>query len=84
MDVQITEGYDLRAVLEGAARPGIWVGDGAAALGLTGEVDPADFEALSELVTEKDQGQDDEMSPYEAKPAGGFSLIEQMRLDGTL
>jgi hypothetical protein len=82
MDVQITEGYDLRAVLEGAARPGVWVGHGTAALGLTGDVDPKDLKTLPELVTDEDEGQDN-VSPNEAKTAG-TSLIEQLRRDSVL
>ncbi len=85
MDVRITEGYDLRAILEGAARPGVWVGDGAAALGLTGEVDPEDFEALSDLVTDEDENQDQgDVSPYQAKTAEGAAIIERLRRDGLL
>jgi hypothetical protein len=45
-------------------------------------VKPEDFEALAELVTEEDE--DDGVGSYDAKPAGGLSLIEQMRRDGTL
>lgn len=55
MEVRVTEGRDIRAVAEGTACRGVWVGKGAAALGLSGDVDPADFEALSELVTDEDQ-----------------------------
>jgi len=41
-----------------------------AALGLTGEVRPEDFERLSELVTDEDEDQDgDDVRPYAAKPA---------------
>ena len=50
---------------------------------LTGDVDPEDFEALSERVTDEDEGQDD-VNPYEAKTAEGGSLIEQLRRDGVL
>lgn len=82
MDVRITEGYDIRAIAEGVARPGVWVGDGAA-LGLSGDVDPADFEALSELVTDGDKDQDDE-DPPQAKTGERVSLLEQLRRDGVL
>jgi hypothetical protein len=77
----IREGHDIRELF-GSGRA-TWVGSGAAKLGLTGDVKPEDFEALAELVTD-DEGQDDEVSPYQAEPAGGLSLIEQMRRDGTL
>ncbi|HJX87556.1 MAG TPA: relaxase domain-containing protein, partial [Gemmatimonadales bacterium] len=40
------EGYYLRGVGAGGEPPGRWVGAGAAALGLTGEVDPTVMEAL--------------------------------------
>jgi hypothetical protein len=83
MDVRITEGYDIRAIAEGAARPGVWVGDGAAALGLTGDMGPEDFEALSELVTLEDENQDD-LSTDQAKTAEGASLLDQLRHDGVL
>jgi hypothetical protein len=78
----IRESRDIRELF-GSGRA-TWAGSGAAKLGLTGDVKPEDFEALSELVTHEDEDQDDEVSPYEAKPAGGLSLIEQMRRDGTL
>jgi hypothetical protein len=76
----IREGHDIRELF-GSGRT-TWAGSDAAKLGLTGDVKPEDFEALAELVADEDE--DDEMSPYEAKPAGGLSLIEQMRRDGTL
>jgi hypothetical protein len=78
----IREGRDIRELF--GSGPATWAGSGAAKLGLTGDVKPEDFEALADLVTDEDQDQDDEISPYEAKPAGGLSLIEQMRRDGTL
>jgi hypothetical protein len=83
VDVRITEGYDIRAIAEGAARPGVWVGDGAAALGLTGDVDPEDFEALSGLVTDEDEGQDD-VDPYGGLPAEAAAAVERLRRDGLL
>ena len=56
MDVEINKGDDLRPILEGAAHPGVWAGDGTAHLGLAGDVDPADWDALSDLVADyKDQ-----------------------------
>ena len=74
----IREGRDIRELFESG--DGTWAGKGAEALGPTGNVRPEDWERLSELVTgqdqDQDQDQDDEVSPYEAKPAGGFSLIE--------
>jgi hypothetical protein len=76
----IREGHDIRELF-GSGRA-TWAGKGAEALGLTGDVRPEDFEALAELVTDEDQ--DDEVSRYEAGTAGGLSLIEQMRRDGTL
>jgi hypothetical protein len=85
MDVRITEGHDIRVLAEGAARPEVWVGDGAAALGLTGHVDPADFEALSELVTDEDGDQDlEDVKPSQAKTGESLSLLEQLRRDGVL
>jgi hypothetical protein len=78
----IREGRDIRELF-GSGRA-TWAGNGAQALGLTGDVRPEDFEALAELVTQEDQDQDDEVSHYEAGAAGGLSLIEQMRRDGTL
>ncbi len=79
-EFSIREGHDIRE-LSGADRA-TWAGSSAAALGLTGQVNPADFEALSDLVADDDQA--DEVGSYEAQPAGGVSLIEQMRRDGTL
>jgi len=61
----------------------VWAGKGAAALGLTGDVDPKDFERLSELVTDEDEDQDEE-SPHQAKTSESVSLIEQLRRDGVL
>jgi hypothetical protein len=58
----------------------VW--DGAAALGLTGDVRLEDWEALS-LVTEEDEDQDD-VNPYEAKTAEGAAVIERPRRDGLL
>jgi hypothetical protein len=75
----IREGHDIRELF-GSGRA-TWVGSGAAKLGLTGDVDPEDFEALSELLTNEDEGQD---APRETKTAEGGSLIEQLRRDGVL
>jgi hypothetical protein len=83
VEIRITEGHDIRAIAEGTARPGVWVGKGAAALGLSGDVDPADFEALSNLVTDEDEDQDD-VNLDEAKTAESGSLLEQLRRDGVL
>jgi hypothetical protein len=83
VEVRISNGYDIRAIAEGAVRPGVWAGNGAAALGLSGHVNPADFEALLELITDEDEDQDD-ANPYEAKTAENGSLLEQMRRDGLL
>jgi hypothetical protein len=44
MDVEINKGDELRPLVEGAARPDVWVGD------------DADWEALSDLVTEDEPG----------------------------
>ncbi len=77
----IREGHDIRELF-GSGRA-TWAGSGAANLELTGDVDPEDFEALSERVTDEDEGQDD-VNPYEAKTAEGGSLIEQLRRDGVL
>ena len=82
VEVTIREGRDIRELF-GSDR-GTWAGKGAAALGLSGEVRQEDFERLSELVADRDEDQGDEVSPCEVKPAGGLSLIEQMRQDGTL
>jgi hypothetical protein len=86
VEVRITEGYDIRAIAEGAARPGVWVGDGAAALGLTGDVDPEDFEALSGLVAAEDaEGEDqDAVDPYGSLPAEAAAAVERLRRDGLL
>ena len=51
------EGHDVRELF-GSDRA-TWAGNGAAQLGLTGDVDPADWEALSDLVTD-DEDQADE------------------------
>jgi hypothetical protein len=77
----IKEGHDIRDLFP----PGraTWVGKGAGALELTGDVDPADFEALSELVTYEDEDQGD-VSPYEAQTAESGTLLDQMRRDGLL
>jgi hypothetical protein len=56
MDVEINKGYDLRPILEDAAHPGVWAG--AVELGLSGDVDPTDWDALSYLVTD-DEDQND-------------------------
>jgi hypothetical protein len=76
-EVTIREGRDIRELF-GSGR-GTWAGVGAAALGLTGDVRPEDFEVLSELVADED----DEGLRQE-KTAERTSLIEQMRRDGTL
>lgn len=81
-EFKIREGRDIRELF-GSGRA-TWAGSGAAKLGLTGNVKPEDFEVLAKLVADEDEDQDDEVSPYDAKPAGGLSLIEQMRRDGTL
>jgi hypothetical protein len=78
----IREGHDIRELFESGRAT--WTGNGAKALGLTGDVRPEEFEALAELVTDEAEEQDDEVSRYDAEPAGGLSLIEQMRRDGTL
>jgi hypothetical protein len=81
--VTIREGRDIRELF--GSGHGTWAGKGAAALGLTGEVRPEDFERLSELVTDENEDQDeDDVRPRGVKTAGGLSLIEQMRQDGTL
>jgi hypothetical protein len=82
VEVTIREGRDIRELF-GSGR-GTWAGKGAAALGLSGEVRPEDFERLSGLATDKDEDQDDEERHDGAEPAGVPSLIEQMRQDGTL
>jgi hypothetical protein len=46
-------------------------------------VDPKDFEALSELVSDEDEGQGDE-DPPPAKTGERVSLLEQLRRDGVL
>jgi hypothetical protein len=48
----IREGHDIRELF-GSGRA-TWAGAGAAKLGLTGDVDPEEFEALSELVADED------------------------------
>ncbi len=80
-EFSIREGQDIRE-LSGAGRSA-WTGAGTAALGLTGEVDPADFEALSDLVADEDEDQGDEY-PLQAKPGESVSLLEQLRRDGVL
>ena len=59
-EFSIRKSHDIRE-LSGADHSAR-AGAGAAALGLTGEVNPADFEALSDLVT-NDEDQADEPSP---------------------
>ena len=62
-EVTIREGRDIRELFESGR--GTWAGKGAAALGLTGEVRPEDFERLAELVTDEDEDQDgDDVRPY--------------------
>jgi hypothetical protein len=78
----IREGRDIRELF-GSGRA-TWAGSGVAKLGLTGDVKPEDLEALAELVPDEDEDQEDEVGSCDAKPAGGLSLIEQMRRDGTL
>lgn len=80
-EFSIREGQDIRE-LSGAGQSA-WTGAGAAALGLTGEVDPADFEALSDLVDDEDADQGDE-DPSQAKTGESVSLLEQLRRDGVL
>jgi len=58
MDVEINKGYDLRPIIDGATHPGVWVGSGAAHLGLAGDVEAASWDALSDLVDD-DEDQDD-------------------------
>jgi hypothetical protein len=77
----IREGHDIRELF-GSGRA-TWAGSGAAALGLTADVEPADFEALSELVTDEDEGQDD-VDPYRALPAEAAAAVERLRRDGLL
>jgi hypothetical protein len=87
MDVQISRCGDLRSIVEGAVRPGVWVGDGVAHLGLTGDVDPADWDALSDLVTD-DEDQADERAPMPWETAKysaeGRAIVERLRRDGLL
>ena len=60
----IREGHDIRE-LSGSGR-GTWAGSGAADLGLTGNVDPTDFEALSDLAADdEDQVDEPEPMPWE-------------------
>ncbi len=80
-EFSIRNGQDIRELSE--AEHSAWAGAGADTLGLTGQVNPADFEALSDLVSD-DEDQADEVGSYEAQPTSGVSLIEQMRSDGTL
>ena len=85
MDVEINKGYDLRPILEGAARPGVWAGDGAADLGLTGDVDPADWDGLSDLVTDdEDQDDEPELMPRDVSEyaAEGRAIAERLCRDG--
>ena len=77
----IREGHDIRELF-GSGRA-TWAGDGAAKLGLTGDVDPEDFGALSELVADEDQGQED-VKLYQAKTAEGAAILERLRRDGLL
>lgn len=80
-EVTIREGHDIRELF-GSGRA-TWAGDGAAKLGLTGDVKPEHFEALSELVTDEDEGQDD-VDPYATLPAEAIAAIERLRRDGLL
>lgn len=48
-----------------------------------GDVDPKDFEALSELVSDEDEDQGDG-DPPAAKTGERVSLLEQLRRDGVL
>jgi hypothetical protein len=77
----IREGHDIRELF-GSGRA-TWAGSGAADLGLTGDMAREDFEALSELVTDEDEDQDD-VSPYGTKTVEGASVIERLRRDGLL
>ena len=56
-EFSIRNGQDIRE--SSGAHHSAWPGAGAADLGLTGPVNPADFEALSDLVA-GDEDQDDE------------------------
>lgn len=79
----IREGHDIRE-LSGAGR-GTWAGSGPADLGLTGDVDPADFEALSELAAnDEDQADDPEPMPWELPgyAAEGCAIAKRLRRDG--
>lgn len=69
----IREGGDIRELF-GSGRAA-WAGSGATKLGLTGDLGPEDFEALSELVTDEDEGQD-YVNPSQAKTADGASLLD--------
>lgn len=76
----IREGHDIRE-LSGSGR-GTWAGSGAADLGLTGDVDPADFEALSDLVADdEDQADEPEPMPWELHEyaADGLAAAERLR-----
>lgn len=46
-------------------------------------MDPKDFEALAELVSDEDEAQGDE-DPPPAKTGERVSLLEQLRRDGVL
>lgn len=77
----IREGHGIRELF-GTGRA-TWVGSGAADLGLTGDVGPDDFEALSELVTDEDEDQDD-VNPHATLPTEAIAVIERLRRDGLL
>ncbi len=80
-EVTIREGRDIRE-LSGSGC-GTWAGDGAAHLGLSGNVDAKDLEVLSELVIHEDEDRDAE-DPPQAKTGESVSLLEQLRRDGVL
>ncbi len=69
-EIQITPGYDIRELADGACGPAVWAGAGAEALGLTGTADPA---TLVRVFSGEDPNEDEPLS-----------LLEQMRRDGIL
>ena len=79
----IKEGHDIQELFESGG--GTWTGDGAPHPGLSGGVDPADWEALSNLVTDdEDQAEEPAPMPWYLPEyaAEGRAVVERLRRDG--
>jgi hypothetical protein len=79
--VNITEGHDIREILDHGAK-GTWAGRGAAALGLSGEVDRDD--AIRVFGERPDTEPDPEVERPEPGHPDAITAIARLRRDGLL